>query len=149
MTKVDITGGTGTLRAGPQLDRGWTVYTVWRPTKDTRGFESAKMFHDWPTARREALSLSCLRGVSSVTVVDPHHIVAGDIEGSSGNYWREYRLPVGGCDNYLEREDRPCPGTLYARPADQAVQQIQCPVCRAWTGIRAPGIRWPFDRAVP
>lgn len=134
---------SGTLLVGDQVPGGWTVYTVWRPSLDMGVVETAHMFPDWPAARHEALSLYCCNGVRSATVVDPDHVVAGDIDKLDGR-WREYRLHIGECDNYRETEDEPCDGQLYAKPDDV---QVQCPRCRGWTGVRAPGMRLPYDPA--
>lgn len=122
----------------------WTVYTTWRALPDgwTSG-ETASTFPDWPQARRHGLQAACLAGVRYVTVVDPDHVIAADYDRLT-HRWCEYALHIGACDNYLELEDRPCDGQLYARPCDI---QTRCPRCRAWIGCRARGMRLPFEPA--
>lgn len=119
----------------------WQVYTVWRASLDLGVTETSETFPDWPTARRRALQTACLTGVRYVTLVDPDHIVVGDYD-RLANYWRDYAQHIGACGNYLETEDRPCTGQLHARPKDI---QVRCPLCRAWSGVRAPGMHLPFD----
>lgn len=119
---------------------GWTVHAEWKALTGGCADETSQTFPDWPTARRNGLKTACLRGVRSVTILDPESIVAADYDRST-NQWRQYALHIGACDNYLEHEDRPCTGQLYARPQDI---QVRCPLCQAWCGVQAPGIRQPF-----
>lgn len=122
---------------------GWTVSSSWQPLGGKDLPEICETFPDWPAARREGLQLSCLLGVRSVTVVDPHGVVAAEYDRIT-NLWTEHALHIGPCGNYLEAVDEPCDGQLYARPDDV---QVRCPRCGGCCGVRAPGMRLPFEPA--
>lgn len=112
---------------GPHIG-GWTVYTSLNPRIWPDGFtETCQMFPDWPQARRNALSMACLRGVRYVSVLDPDRLVAGDWDWLS-NRWRVYALPVGVCDYFREPDGPECDGVLYVKPTDEV--QVRCPRCR-------------------
>jgi hypothetical protein len=136
-----IACAVASMMVGQPVQGGWTVFTVWRAGIDIEPVEVGQMFPDWFTARRHALKTTCLTGVRSVTLCDPQLVVAGDFDRITGR-WREYRLRIGACDNYLEQADRPCAGQLYAEPFDQ---QVKCPRCGGWSGARAPGMQLVYD----
>jgi hypothetical protein len=69
----------------------WTVYTSWRAYRSLAATETVEPCLDWPTARRQALSLACCAGVRYVSVQDPDDVVAGEYDRYT-NRWREYHL---------------------------------------------------------
>lgn len=63
----------------------WAVRVLWDDGSDTTSDHRT-----WPEARKDALQLSCLRGVKAVKVVDPHGDVYANYDRWS-NRWHEPR----------------------------------------------------------
>ncbi len=125
--------------------RQWTVCVSWVSVPGLAAAETEQEFTDWPCAREHARRMACLSTVRYVTVLDPHHTIAAEFDRYTGR-WREYRLCIGVCVNFREPDGPQCDGRLYARAADE---QVQCPVCAAWTGTRAWGMLTVFDTPYP
>lgn len=68
----------------------WTVYTAWQTDGVVPAAETSQSCPDWPSARSQALSLTCCRGARYVTVQGPGDVIVAEYDRYT-NLWREYR----------------------------------------------------------